>query len=52
MGQLIGVTEPPEYLKVNKQTIYNWVNKKEIPFTKIGDVRDLKDIIKNIFYPD
>lgn len=38
MGQLIGVTEPPEYPKVNKQTIYNWVNKKEIPFTKIGDL--------------
>jgi len=32
------VTELPEYLKVNKQTIYNWVNKKEIPFTKIGDL--------------
>jgi len=38
MGELFGVTELAEYLKVNKQTIYNWVNKKEIPFTKIGDL--------------
>jgi len=41
MGQLIGLTEPAEYVKVNKQTIYNWVNKKEIPFTKIGDLQHL-----------
>lgn len=38
MAQLMGVTELAEYLKVNKQTIYNWVNKKGIPFTKIGDL--------------
>jgi len=38
MSELLGVTELAEYLKVNKQTIYNWVNKKEIPFTKIGDL--------------
>ena len=38
MGELFGVTELAEYLKVNKQTIYNWVNKKDIPFAKIGDL--------------
>jgi len=38
MGELLGVTELAEYLKVNKQTIYNWVNKKGIPFVKIGDL--------------
>ena len=38
MDQLMSVTELAKYLKVNKQTIYNWVNKKEIPFTKIGDL--------------
>ncbi len=34
----MGVNELAEFLKVNKQTIYNWVNKKEIPFVKVGDL--------------
>ena len=34
----MSATELAKYLNVNKQTIYNWVNKKEIPFTKIGDL--------------
>ena len=25
-----------EYLKLNKQTIYNWVHKKKIPYLKLG----------------
>jgi len=46
MEELMGVTELSQYLKVNPQTIYNWVSKKEIPYIKIGDlVRFKKSII-------
>ena len=38
MSSMMGASEIAEYLKVNKQTIYNWVSKKEMPFAKIGDL--------------
>lgn len=38
MRELIGVADLAEYLKVNKQTIYNWVSKREMPFMKVGDL--------------
>ena len=38
MENLMGVDDLAEYLKVNKQTVYNWVSRKEIPFIKIGDL--------------
>jgi len=58
MENLIGVTELAEGLKVNKQTIYNWVSRKEIPFTKVGDllrfdVNEIRRWVKNnTFVPD
>lgn len=38
MGQLMDVNELADYLKLEKQTIYNWLYKKKISGIKIGHV--------------
>lgn len=58
MEDLMGVIELSKYLKVNPQTIYNWVAAKQVPHTKIGDLLRFKksDIDewfkKKTAYPD
>ena len=58
MEELMGVTELSQYLKVNPQTIYNWVANNKIPYTKVGDLLRFKkaDIDewfkKGTAYPD
>jgi len=58
MDELMGVTELSKYLKVNTQTIYNWVADGKIPYTKIGNLLRFKksDIDewfkKGTAYPD
>ena len=42
MEELMGVTELSQYLKVNPQTIYNWVSNNKVPYTKIGDLLRFK----------
>ena len=48
LKELLTVKELSEYLKVNPQTIYNWVSQKKIPYIKIGDLVRFKedDILK------
>jgi excisionase family DNA binding protein len=38
ISRLISVDELAEYLGLQKQTIYNWLNKKKISGIKIGKV--------------
>ncbi|OGX07825.1 MAG: hypothetical protein A2Z88_08660 [Omnitrophica WOR_2 bacterium GWA2_47_8] len=38
MKQLIDVEELAQYLKLRKQTIYNWLNQRKITGIKIGGV--------------
>lgn len=38
MGRLMDVNELAEYLKLEKQTIYNWLHKKKISGIKVGRV--------------
>lgn len=38
MGKLMSVAELAEYLKLDKQTIYNWLHKKKISGIKVGRV--------------
>ncbi len=46
MGKLLDVNELAEYLKLEKQTIYNWLHKKKISGIKVGRVwRFDRDII-------
>ena len=37
-GNLMNIDELAAYLKVKKQTIYNWLNLKKIPGIKMGHV--------------
>jgi len=58
MDELIGVTELAQYLKVNPQTIYNWVSGNKVPYTKVGDLLRFKKedidgwLKKKTTYPD
>lgn len=36
MGQLLTVKELQEYLKVSQATVYNYIQNKGLPVTKIG----------------
>jgi excisionase family DNA binding protein len=38
MKNLLDVDDLAKYLKLQKQTIYNWLNKRKIPGIKIGGV--------------
>ena len=38
MNQLLDVEELAKYLKLQKQTIYNWLNQKKISGIKLGGV--------------
>jgi excisionase family DNA binding protein len=38
MEEIMDVTRLADYLKVNPQTIYNWVHADKIPFVKMGDL--------------
>jgi excisionase family DNA binding protein len=46
MSRLIDIDELAEYLKLKKQTIYNWLNQRKISGIKVGGVWrfDRKDI--------
>jgi len=48
MPRLIDIDELAEYLKLKKQTIYNWLNQKKISGIKVGGVWrfDRKEIDK------
>jgi excisionase family DNA binding protein len=35
-GAYMTVSQLAEYLQISKQTIYNWICKGEIPYSKIG----------------
>jgi len=58
MEELMSVVELSKYLKVNPQTIYNWVSNNKIPYMKVGDLlrfkkTDIDDWLrKKTFYPD
>lgn len=58
MDEMMGVTELSNYLKVNPQTIYNWVANNKIPYTKVGDLLRFKKtdidewVKKKTAYPD
>ena len=58
MEELMGVTELSNYLKVNPQTIYNWVASNKIPYTKVGDLLRFRKsdidgwVKKKTAYPD
>ncbi len=36
MGKLMDINELARYLKIEKQTIYNWLHKKKISGIKVG----------------
>lgn len=38
MARLIDIDELADYLKLKKQTIYNWLNQKKISGMKVGGV--------------
>lgn len=38
MGRLMDINELADYLKLEKQTIYNWLYKKKISGIKIGHI--------------
>lgn len=38
MGKLLDVNELADYLKLDKQTIYNWLHQKKISGIKVGRV--------------
>ncbi|HNX80677.1 MAG TPA: helix-turn-helix domain-containing protein [Candidatus Omnitrophota bacterium] len=38
MARLIDVDELADYLKLKKQTIYNWLNQRKITGIKVGGV--------------
>ena len=38
MHQLISIDELADYLKLRKQTIYNWLNMRKISGIKVGGV--------------
>ncbi len=38
MTQLMSIEELAEYLKLEKQTIYNWLHEKKISGIKVGHV--------------
>ncbi|MCA9392769.1 MAG: helix-turn-helix domain-containing protein [Candidatus Omnitrophica bacterium] len=38
MNELLDVDDLAKYLKLRKQTIYNWLNQKKISGMKIGGV--------------
>lgn len=46
MSRLIDIEELADYLKLKKQTIYNWLNQRKISGIKVGGVWrfDRKDI--------
>jgi excisionase family DNA binding protein len=46
MARLIDIDELADYLKLKKQTIYNWLNQRKISGIKVGGVWrfDQKDI--------
>jgi excisionase family DNA binding protein len=46
MSRLIDIDELADYLKLKKQTIYNWLNQRKISGIKVGGVWrfDRKDI--------
>lgn len=46
MARLIDIDELADYLKLKKQTIYNWLNQRKIAGIKVGGVWrfDRKDI--------
>ncbi|MDP8266683.1 MAG: helix-turn-helix domain-containing protein [Candidatus Aceula meridiana] len=48
MNHLMDVDELAQYLKLKKQTIYNWLNQRKISGMKIGGVWrfDRRDIDK------
>ena len=35
-GEYMTVPQLAEYLQIGKQTIYNWICQREIPYSKIG----------------
>lgn len=48
MGRLMDIDELAAYLRLEKQTLYNWLNKKKISGIKLGHVWrfEKKDIDK------
>lgn len=48
MGRLMDIDELAVYLRLEKQTLYNWLNKKKISGIKLGHVWrfEKKDIDK------
>lgn len=58
MDGMMDVAQLADYLKVNPQTIYNWVHDNKIPFTKMGDLLRFNKIDvdrwlrKKTAYPD
>lgn len=46
MSRLLNIEELADYLRIQKQTIYNWLNKGKITGIKVGGVWrfDRKDI--------
>ncbi len=36
MGHLMDINELAEYLKLEKQTLYNWLHQQRLPGIKIG----------------
>lgn len=48
MGRLMDIEELSSYLRLEKQTLYNWLNKKKISGIKLGHVWrfEKKDIDK------
>ena len=52
MARLIDIDELAEYLKLKKQTIYNWLHQRKISGIKVGGVwrfdrRDIESWLKS-----
>ncbi len=52
MARLIDIDELAEYLKLKKQTIYNWLHERKISGIKVGGVwrfdrRDIESWLKS-----
>lgn len=38
MANLMDIEDLSRYFKIEKQTLYNWLNKKKVPGIKVGHV--------------